>query len=174
MNAQQLKRLGLLALGVTFCLAALNSGCAPAVAVFRTTAPAGPAQAPGSVKVYMDEVSAPRGYQELGLIIVNTHVFIPVNFNLDTQLALAAQMVRKGNARDTRVFGDLVRKAARLGADALIIKSFTKVGVNLSISAVAIRTRCFRQPRCVPACPPGTVPASAPAPPTDLPPAPLP
>ena len=125
----------------------LGSGCAPAVAVMRTGAVVGAPRAPSTVRIYMDEKSAPVRYQELGLIIVNTHVFVPVMFNLDTQIALAAQTVRRGNARDTRVFRTLVRRAARLGADALIIKGFAKGGVNLTISAVAIRTHCVRPAR---------------------------
>jgi len=169
-----------------FVAATLGSGCAPAVAVMRSRAGLGAPRAPSTLRIYMDEKSAPAQYQELGLIIVNTHVFIPVNFNFDTQLALAAQSVSRGNARDTRVFRTLVRRAARLGADALIIKGFSKGGVNLSISAVAIRTQCFQSNPCVPTCPPGTAPAPAPAPapaspaptyappPAPMPPAPVP
>lgn len=159
-------RLNSLALVALFVAAALGSGCAPAVAVMRSNAMAGAPRAPSTVRVYMDEKSAPAGYQELGLIIVNTHVFVPVMFNLDAQLALAAQRVRRGNTRDTRVFRTLVRKAANMGADALIIKGFAKGGVNLTISAVAIRTHCVRPDPCVRACPPAQ---ALPPPPADPP-----
>lgn len=153
MRHLHLRKHGLVAFGITLCSAlgapALGTGCAPAVAVLRTRAPAGLPRPPSTVRVYMDEKSAPAGYQELGLVIANTHVFIPVNFSLDTQLALAAQRLRSGNQRDTAVFRALVRKAAHLGADAVIIKSFSKVDVSLTISAVAIRTRCIRPALCV-------------------------
>lgn len=157
-------RPGLLLLCLAVWLTFVASACAPAVAVLRTAAPAGLARAPESVRVYMDEQSAPAGYQELGLIIANSHVFIPVNFSLDTQLALAVQTVHRGNARDTRIFRALLRKAARLGADAIIIKGFSRVDVNLTISAVAIRTRCVPRAPRVPLCPLGTVPTPGYAP----------
>jgi len=148
---------GLVALGLTLCsalcAAALGTDCAPAVAVLRSSAPAGLPRPPYSLRVYMDEKSAPARYEELGLVIANTHVFIPVNFSLDTQLALAAQRLRSGNQRDTAVFRALVRKAARLGADAVIIKSFSKVDVSLTISAVAIRTCGIRPAPSLPPAP---------------------
>jgi hypothetical protein len=136
--------LGLMVCTFALCATSLGSGCVPAVAVLRTAAPVGVPRPPHSVRVYMDEKSAPATYQELGMIIANTHVFIPVNFSLDTQLALAAQRTRAGNQRDTAVFRSLISKAAHLGADAVIIKGFSKVDVNLTISAVAIRTRCVQ------------------------------
>ncbi len=133
---------------VVVCLTGLGSGCAPAVAVLRTGVPAGPPRAPSRVRVYMDETSAPAGYRELGMIIANTHIFIPVNFSLDTHIALAAQRLRSGNQRDTAVFRALLRQAALLGADAVIIKGFNKVDMHLTISAVAIRTRSIQPAAC--------------------------
>ncbi len=138
--------LGVMGCALCVGVSTLGTGCAPAVAVFRSAAPVGVPRPPSSVRVYMDEESAPARYEEIGMIVANTHVFIPVNFSLDTHLALAVQRRRGGNQRDTAVFRALVSKAARLGADAVIIKGFNKVDVNLTISAVAIRTPCVPVP----------------------------
>ena len=156
------------------------SGCAPAVAVLPAEAPAGPPRAPSAVRVYLDEQSVPAGYQELGLIIANTHLFVPMNFSIDTTIAMSMQSVPRGNQRNTDVFRALVRRAARLGADGVIVRNFNRAGETLTISGVAIRTRCAQLSLCRPgrppkiAMPPSTVPAPIPAPapppPVDCPP----
>lgn len=113
--------------------------CAPAVSVLRTSAPLPPPTHPDRVRIFMDEQSAPDHFQELGLIIANTHVFVPVMVNLDAHIALAVQRLRSGDQGRTEVFRALIRQAACLGADAIIIKGFDKAGVHLSITGVAIR-----------------------------------
>jgi hypothetical protein len=150
---------------LVICLAALAGGCPPAVAVLPTaTAPAATPRAPSSVRVYLDEGSAPAGYQELGLVIANTHLFIPMNFSLDTSIALSAQSAHRRNQKNTAVFRALVRRAARLGADGVIVKTFARAGETLTISGVAIRTRCVQADSCRP------VPARVTAPPVASPP----
>jgi hypothetical protein len=113
--------------------------CAPAVSVVRAPA-AQPAAPPERVRVYLDEADAPARYRELGLVLANTHVFVPVNFYLDTFIAIAAQRLPSGNQVCTPVWRALVRRAARLGADGLIIKTVYKSGNLLSIAGVAIRS----------------------------------
>jgi hypothetical protein len=173
----------LLIAGVAVAFIGGGSGCAPTVSVVRSGAPRGTPNHPARVRVYLDESAAPERYQELGLIIANTHVFLPVNVHLDTQIALSVQRLPEGNQRRTEVFQSLIRRAARLGADAVIVKSFEKAGVHLTVAGVAIRTCASfdtageARPR-TPASSPGpgcrapAPPAPAPAPETPAAPAP--
>jgi hypothetical protein len=116
------------------------AACAPVTAVVRGPAPPLPATHPSQVRIYLDEGHAPAGYQELGFVVANTHVFVPVMFNLDTAIAERAQLVRPGNQANHPVLFALVRRAAALGADGVVITGLFHVGTTFSVSGVAIRS----------------------------------
>lgn len=130
---------------------ALLAGCAPVTATIRAPGPSALPRHPSEVRIYLDERQAPPGYQELGLVLANTHVFVPVMFNLDALIAESRQTVRPGNQADHPVLWALVRRAAALGADGVILTGLHHLGTTLSLSGVAIRSG-------PPPCPPPTAP----------------
>jgi hypothetical protein len=139
-------------------LLALVTGCAPVTAVIRAPGASALPRHPSEVRIYLDERQAPPGYQELGLVLANTHVFVPVMFNLDSLIAEGRQTVRPGNQADHPVLWALVRQAAALGADGVILTGLLHAGTTLSLSGVAIRAA---PRRAVPLpCPPPPAPGS--------------
>lgn len=124
-------------------LVQIIAACSPGVTVVK-----GPHEQRGQcrhedVEIILDESSVEGGYDELALMVVNTRLFTTVMINLDTLIAMAAQRVRPGNKLHGRHMEMLRRKAARMCADGLIIKSIGYSEQTLSIAAVAIK----RHPR---------------------------
>lgn len=137
-------------------LVVLSSACAPVTAVVRSPAtPTLQPTHPSEVRIYHAAADVPGGYRELGLVVANTHVFVPVMLNLDTAIAERAQLVRAGDLSDHPVLHALVRRAAALGADGVVVTGLFHSGTTFSLSGVAIR-------RALPPCAAPPPPAVAP------------
>ena len=116
------------------------AGCAPHVDTLRHTASPAPAPRPTQVRIYLDARSVPTPYAELGLVIANTHLFVPILLGVDALVAMALQDQHPADLSRSREFRALVQQVARLGGNGVILHSFERVGASVSIAGVAIRT----------------------------------
>ena len=119
----------------------LFSACSPVVNSLRTSRRRLKPTNPDYVKIFMSPKAIKQDYDEIGIILAHNRVFIPIMVLIDTLISIPANAIADGEQTHSEVFQDLVRKAAAMGADAVIIKSFVKYGMKLSVVGVAVKLK---------------------------------